>query len=173
MELSSDLFDSGAFDSGTFRHVLGHFASGVVVVTSVLDDEPVGMTAQSFSSLSLDPPWVMFCPARASTTWPKIEQAGHFAVNILSRRQEDLGRQFARSGVDRFAGVAWTPGRNGDPLLDGVLAQIECGLHACHDGGDHVIVVGDVQRLTASPDLEPLLYFRSDFGVFSAAADAD
>lgn len=157
-------------DPMTFRHVLGHFASGIVVVTAMLGDAPVGMTAQSFTSLSLEPPLVMFCAAKVSSSWPKIRAAGHFAANILSSGQEDLGRQFARPGIDKFAGVDWVLGPSGAPLLTGVLAHIDCRIRDVYDGGDHEIVVGEVLHLAANAELEPLLFFRSDFGNFLPSA---
>jgi 3-hydroxy-9,10-secoandrosta-1,3,5(10)-triene-9,17-dione monooxygenase reductase component len=162
----------GATESGQmgdpvlFRRVLSHFATGVVVVTA-FDSEPLGMTCQSFSSLSLDPPLVMFCPAHTSTTWPRIRDVGIFAVNILAADQEALCRQFAVSGGDKFAGVGWQPGRTRAPVLDGVLAHIECVLDAVHDGGDHAIVTGRPVAVGEDPGLDPLLFFRSHYGRFA------
>ena len=150
-------------DGDTFKAVLGNFASGVVLVTAMLDGEPVGLTAQSFMSLSMDPPLVMFCPAKTSKSWPKIRRAKHFAANILSEGQQHLSSQFARSGGDKFAGVSWQPGPSGAPLVDGVLAHIDCTIDAVHNGGDHDIVVGRVLHLDAEPDRKPLVFFRSAF----------
>lgn len=155
-------------DPVEFRNVLGSFASGVCVVTAALDGEPVGMTAQSFMSLSLDPPLVMFCPARISTSWPKIRQANHFAANILAEGQEALGLQFAKSGIDKFAGVDWEAGPSGAPLLDDVLAHIDCTIDAVHDGGDHEIVVGRVLHLATEEGKKPLVFFRSAFETLAA-----
>lgn len=154
---------SAPIDGDTFKAVLGNFASGVVLVTAMLEGEPVGLTAQSFMSLSLDPPLVMFCPAKTSKSWPKIRQAKHFAANILSEGQQHLSSQFARSGGDKFAGVSWQPGPSGAPLVEGVLAHIDCMIDAVHDGGDHDIVVGRVLHLDAEPDKKPLVFFRSAF----------
>jgi len=154
---------SSPIDGETFKAVLGNFASGVVLVTAMLDGEPVGLTAQSFMSLSLDPPLVMFCPAKTSKSWPKIRRAKHFAANILSEGQQHLSSQFARSGGDKFAGVSWQPGPSGAPLVDGVLAHIDCTIDAVHNGGDHDIVVGRVLHLDAEPDRKPLVFFRSAF----------
>src|ERR1700721_1099226 len=89
----------------TFRSVLGHFASGIVIVTSSLDEQTVGLTAQSFTSLSLDPPLVLFCPAKTSTTWPKVRQTGRFCVNVLGEHQQETCQQFAVSGGNKFGGV--------------------------------------------------------------------
>jgi 3-hydroxy-9,10-secoandrosta-1,3,5(10)-triene-9,17-dione monooxygenase reductase component len=153
-------------DPDAFRRILGHFCTGVVIVTATHDGEPVGMTCQSFSSLSLSPPLVMFSPARTSTTWPRIRQAGSFAVNILAEDQGALCRVFAVSGADKFADVQWEPGVTGAPLIAGALAYIECHLEAVLAGGDHDIVLGAPIALSEQADRAPLLFFRSTFGKF-------
>src|SRR3954465_12345060 len=118
------------------REVLGHFASGVTVVTADTETGPIGFTCQSFSSLSLDPPLVVFAPGRSSRTWPRLREIGRFCVNVLAEDQTDLSSRFARSGTDKFAGVGWRPSRHGSPVLDGVVAWIDCRLWAEYDGGD-------------------------------------
>lgn len=150
-------------DSRELRRILGHFCTGVVIVTALDAGEPVGMTCQSFSSLSLDPPLVMFSPARTSTTWPRIRQAGRFAINILASGQEQLCRDFAVSGADKFASVQWRTGVSGMPLLAGSLAHIECQLESVLPGGDHDIVIGSPIALAEDVTLDPLLFFRSTF----------
>lgn len=157
-------------DPAEFRRILGHFASGVVIVTATSDDRPVGMTAQTFSSLSLDPPLVMFAPARTSTTWPHIKSVGHFAINVLNRNQHDLGTSFARSGGNKFGAVDWTAGVNGSPLLEGCLAYLECSLRSVYDGGDHEIAVGEVVGARADSEHNPLVFYRSGFGDFQTFA---
>ncbi len=147
------------------RAVLGHFPSGVVVVTAVGADGPVGFTCQSFTSLSLDPPLVSLNPARTSTTWPRIRAVGRFAVNVLAAGQHELSTAFARSGADRFAGTRWRPAPSGAPLLDGVCAWVECTLWREYDGGDHTIAVGRVTDLDADAEREPLLYHRGGYGL--------
>lgn len=154
---------SSPIDPDVFRSVLGSFVSGVTVVTAMDDGQPVGLTAQSFMSLSLDPPLVMFCPKISSTSWPRIERAQHFAANILAEGQDELGLRFAKSGGDKFTGLDWTAGPSGAPLLDGVLAHIDCLIEAVHPGGDHQIVVGRVLHLAAEANKKPLVYFRSAF----------
>lgn len=156
-------------DAALFRSVMSHFATGVVVVTGLdVDGAPVGMTAQSFSALSLDPPLVMVCPARSSSSWPRIGAGHRFAINVLGSHQQELSRTFARSGVDKFADVDWHPGLLGLPLLDGAIAHIECDIEAVHPGGDHYIAVGRVRELASrlgDPDDEPspLLFYRSGY----------
>lgn len=154
-------------DPAHFRQVLGHFSTGVVVVTSLDEAGPAGMSAQSVVSLSLEPPLVLFCPAKSSTTWPRIRRSGRFALNILAIDQEHLATAFARSGADKFAGVAWQPGHTGAPLLDGVLAHVECSLEQIYDGGDHDIVVGRVQDLDVRRDAEPLLFYRGSYATLA------
>jgi 3-hydroxy-9,10-secoandrosta-1,3,5(10)-triene-9,17-dione monooxygenase reductase component len=156
----------GIGDPALFRRVLSHFATGVVVVTA-FDDGPIGMTCQSFSSLSLDPPLVVFCPAHTSTTWPRIRAIGTFAVNILAVDQESTCRQFAVSGADKFAGVSWRHGITGAPVLDAAVAHLECRLGDVFDGGDHAIVTGRPVAVGEDPALDPLLFFRGQYGTFS------
>ncbi|MEE4489779.1 flavin reductase family protein [Streptomyces sp. BE230] len=163
-------------DRGKFRRVLGHFASGVTIVTAhdpADPSGPAGFACQSFSSLSLDPPLVTFMVARTSTTWPRIARAGAFCVNILGADQGALCRGFAVSGADKFAGVAHSPApATGSPLLDSVPAWVDCRIQAVHTGGDHLIVVGRVEALGATADDDgdgegPLLFHRGAFGRFS------
>ncbi len=147
------------------REVLGHFASGVTVVTAVTDDGPIGFTCQSFSSLSLDPPLIAFAPARTSQTWPRLRDMGRFCVNVLAEGQDDVSQNFARSGADKFADVAWTPSPHGSPVLDDVVAWIDGELWAEYDGGDHTIVVARVLDLGAHPERRPLLFHRGSYGL--------
>ena len=154
----------GPVSAAVMREVLGHFVSGIVVVTAVGADGPLGFTCQSFSSLSLDPPLVSLAPARTSTTWPRIRAAGAFCVNVLAAEHEDLSAAFARSGVDKFAGVAWTPAPSGAPVIEGVSAWVDCALWAEYDGGDHTIAIGRVRDLGADPSRPPLLYYRGRYG---------
>jgi flavin reductase (DIM6/NTAB) family NADH-FMN oxidoreductase RutF len=147
-----------------FRTVLGHFATGVAVVTAVDEATPVGLTIQSFCSLSLDPPLILLCPGLASMSWPRVERVGRLCVNLLSEGQEQVARQFARSGADKYAGVAWAPSRDtASPMLDGALAWIDCQVETTYPGGDHLIVVCRVLDLAARTDLRPLLFFQSGF----------
>ncbi len=158
-----------AFDETNFRQTMGSFATGVVVVTGLLEDQPQGFAAQSFVSLSLDPPLVAFSPAKSSSSWPKIRQSGHFGINMLSQDQQAICSDMAQSGVDKFANVQWQSGVTGAPMLEDVLAFVECTIDAEHDAGDHTIVVGrvvDFQRV--NEEAAPLLYFKSLFGSFKS-----
>ncbi len=152
-------------DPRVMRDVLGHFASGVTVVTAMGPEGPIGFTCQSFSSLSLDPPLVVFCPSRTSTTWPRLREAGRFCINVLAEDQSELSGQFARSGTDKYAGVAWAPSPLGSPMLDGVVAWIDSEVAAEHEGGDHTIVVGRVLDLGADPTRSPLVFHRGGYGL--------
>jgi 3-hydroxy-9,10-secoandrosta-1,3,5(10)-triene-9,17-dione monooxygenase reductase component len=147
-----------------FRDVLGRFASGVTVVTAVSSGQPVGMTCQSFSSVSLDPPLVLFVPAKTSRAWPLMQRAGKFAVNFLSAEQAELSNTMASRGTDKFAGIPWRPSEStGSPLLDGTLGYVDCAIHAVHETGDHYVVVGRVLDLATVDDEDPLLYFQGQY----------
>ena len=158
-----------------FRDVLGHFATGVTVVTSMSGGEPVGMTCQSFSSVSLDPPLVLFVPAKTSRAWPLMQRAGRFCVNFLSADQTDVSNTMASRGTDKFAGVAWSPSaETGSPVLDGTLGHVDCTIHAVHEAGDHYVVIGKVVDLHA-PDLDeidPLLFYQGAYRSIDAVHPA-
>ena len=130
----------------SFRSVLGHFATGITVITAMDDGEPVGIAANSFTSVSLDPPLVLFCAAKTSRTWPRIQRAGHFCVNVLDEHQEHISKLFATKGADRFGQIDWHVGERG-PILHDVHAYLDCTIETEHDAGDHVIVVGRVHEL--------------------------
>ncbi|HLG68684.1 MAG TPA: flavin reductase family protein [Acidimicrobiales bacterium] len=154
-------------DEAAFRQVLGHFATGVTVVTAVDGRDPVGFTCQAFTSLSLDPPMVALAPGKASTSWPRIARAGAFCVNILAAHQEALCTRFAAPGPGKFDGVRWHPGATGAPVLEGVLAFVECELGIIHDAGDHELVTGRVVALGMGSG-DPLLFYRGSYGTFRA-----
>lgn len=150
-------------DEADYRQVLGHFPTGVTVITATAPDGPAGMAVSSFSSVSLDPPLVGFYVAQSSRSWAQIEQAGTFCVNVLASDQEDVSRRFAGGG-DRFAGLGWRSLASGAPLLDGVLAWIECRVHSVAPAGDHHAVLGEVVALGATSAHEPLIYYRGGYG---------
>jgi flavin reductase (DIM6/NTAB) family NADH-FMN oxidoreductase RutF len=155
-------------DEASFRTVLGHFATGVTIITAMDGSEPVGVSANAFTSVSLDPPLVLFCASQSSSTWPRIEAAGKFTVNILNEHQEDVCRVFATKGADRFTRIGWRPSANGNPILHDALAFVDCTIETLHDGGDHVIVIGRVQELGVMSEAGPLLFYRGGYGHFSA-----
>lgn len=157
------------FTSEVMREVLGSFCSGLVVITA-MGEEPIGFTCQSFASLSLDPPLISFSPARTSTTWPRIREVGSFCVNVLAEDHQHMSEQFARSRTDKFASVSWSSSPIGAPVLDGVVAWVDCSLWAEHNGGDHTIVVGEVLDLAADVDRHPLLFYRGKYSQRSFAA---
>ena len=151
-----------------FREVLGHLPTGVTVVTAHHRGGPVAMSANSVTSVSLKPPLILFCPAKASSTWPKIRESGRFCVNVFAAHHKEISERFAARGVDRFAGVAWHSRPSG-PALDDAVAWIECTIDAVHEAGDHWIVVGAVDRLEQREgDADPLVFFRGRYGSFSA-----
>ena len=155
-----------------FRDVLSQFASGVTVVTTMSGGLPVGMTCQSFSSVSLDPPLVMFIPAKTSRAWPLIQRSGKFCVNILAEDQAWLSNQMASRGADKFAGVDWTPAPvTGTPLLRGTIAHLECSIHAVHEAGDHYVVIGRVLGLEVGDVDDPLLFFRGRYATTEIPTD--
>lgn len=155
------------WDSAHFRTVLGHFATGVAIVTAVDDGEPVGFSCQSFSSLSLDPPLVGFAPSRKSSSWPRIRRAGAFCANVLAADQEQLCVTFATPGIDKFAGIEWRVSPTGCPILPDVLAWVDATFESETEAGDHSFVIGRVVDLAVERDTEPLLFYRGGYGRFA------
>jgi 3-hydroxy-9,10-secoandrosta-1,3,5(10)-triene-9,17-dione monooxygenase reductase component len=149
----------------SYREVFSHLATGVTVVTS-FGDPMIGMAANSVTSLSLDPPMLLFCPAVSSTTWPRIRASARFCVNVMAHGHEATCRRFAARGVeDRFAGVSWHE-RGTGPGLDEAVAWIECEIHSELPFGDHFIVVADVVGLDVRRDVSPLVFFQGVYGTF-------
>ena len=148
-----------------FRDALGCFATGVTIVTCKTEDGPMAIAANSFSSLSLDPALVLWSPAKSSRRFPAFEAADHYAIHVLKDDQSALCQTFARDGT-AFDGVAWTTGANGVPLIDDCLARFECTRHAIHDGGDHVIIVGEVTRAQTNEGA-PLVFSKGSYGRFT------
>jgi len=151
-------------DPRTLRDALGCFATGVTVVTC-LDQagEPVGLTANSFTSLSLDPPLLLVCVAKGTASAGPLTKARHFAVNVLQTQQQPASITFSTRVEDRFGCTPWALGEHGVPVLRDSLSVFECAHHAVHDGGDHFILVGEVKKATFEPGLDPLLYFRGSY----------
>jgi len=160
---------AGSIDPGEFRRVLGHFPSGVTVVTSAVDGDPAGMTIQSFTSVSLAPPLVAFVPGIDSTSWIRMQESDSFCVNILTAQQQDLCMTMASKDDDKFAGIEWEAGVTGSPVLAGSLAWLECERVAIHHAGDHDLVIGRVVNLQTHADgdeLDPMLFYKGGFGTF-------
>jgi 3-hydroxy-9,10-secoandrosta-1,3,5(10)-triene-9,17-dione monooxygenase reductase component len=150
-------------EAAAFRQVLGHFCTGVTVITTVDGGRPAGFACQAFAALSLAPPLVLFCPGRSSATWPVIERAGHFCANVLADGQQELARRFGTSGGDKFAAVPWSPSPSGAPVLEDALTWVECAVEAVHEAGDHYLVVGRVTTLGACRAGRPLLFYRGRY----------
>ena len=151
-------------DARTLRDALGCFATGVTIVTAIgKDGLPFGLTANSFTSVSLDPPLLLVCVAHSSSSAEAIKAVDHFAVNVLQIGQQPTSNRFASKGEDRFANTPWSPGETGAPLLTGSLSAFECAREAIHDGGDHFILVGRVLKANFEPRRDPLLYFRGKY----------
>jgi flavin reductase (DIM6/NTAB) family NADH-FMN oxidoreductase RutF len=153
-----------------FRQVLAHVPTPVVVVTASGPDGPAGLAIGSFVSISLDPLLVGFFPAKSSTSWPAIRDAGHFCVNVLADDQTDVSRTFAVRGGDKFAEVAWRRSEcTGAPILEGCVVWIDCELDSEIDTGDHVLVLGRVVDLDVPRDQHALVFHRGDYTSTAAA----
>jgi 4-hydroxyphenylacetate 3-hydroxylase, reductase component len=150
-----------------FRRALGHFTTGVTIITASANGECAGLTANSFTSVSLDPPLILWAVKKSSTSWPVFAASKAFAVNVLAADQAQLATQFARSATDKYKGVEWTLGPSGAPLLANVTSHFECVRRVEYEGGDHLIVVGEVTRF-ARYERRPLVFLQ---GRFSAAID--
>ena len=151
-------------ETGDFRRALGAFATGITVITTLGPrGEPVGLTANSFNSVSLDPPLVLFSVGRHARSLTAFLSSHHFAVNILSDDQKALSDGFARPTKDKWAGIDFETWEHGCPILPGCLANLECQIRYTHMGGDHVIFVGKVERMAYDPEGAPLVYFRGGY----------
>ena len=147
------------FSGDEFRAALATFATGVTIVTALDEDgAPVGLTANSFNSVSIEPPLVLWSLSRQAGSMPAFAGGTHYAVHILAAGQHALAERFAQKQVDRFAGVAWQRGASGPPLLDGAAAVFECFNRSRYDEGDHVIFVGEVERCAHRPGVTPLIF---------------
>lgn len=153
-------------DSTQFREVCGQYATGVAVITmSAEGGRLAGVTVNSFSSVSLEPPLVQFSLDRKASVFPLFQDCGYFAVNVLSRGQQALSNMFAVRS-DGFEEVSYAAGVGGSPVIEDCVANIECEKFAVYDGGDHIIILGRVMRLKCAPTIEPLLFFRGTYGTF-------
>jgi flavin reductase (DIM6/NTAB) family NADH-FMN oxidoreductase RutF len=152
-----------AIDPQELRRVMGHFATGVTVITTTdRDGAPTGLTANAFLSLSLNPPLALISVDKSAQCYSCFECRNPFTVNFLGEHQEELSRRFATKGIDKFAGLKWHQGQNGAAILGGVLGYVECRITQCLDGGDHTIVVGEILHAHASGE-RPLLFFKGKY----------
>ena len=171
-ELSEQLAE--AFDPRAFRNALGHYASGITIITSEVDGVPIGLTCQSFYSVSLEPPLVSFSVATSSTTYPLIRETGKFAVNVLSNSQTPVSTQFSRSGTDKWAGIDWVPSAGGNPLIHDTLMWLDCTIEEEVRAGDHEIVIGRVHSMSPAEwhTGEPLLFFKGKYRQLAEHSEA-
>jgi flavin reductase (DIM6/NTAB) family NADH-FMN oxidoreductase RutF len=152
-------------DARAFRDALGHYASGITVITGIDGQGPIGFTCQSFYSVSATPPLISFSVMKTSTTYPRIQRAGAFAVNVLARDQQNVSNQFAKSGTDKWAGIGWSRTGAGTPVLDNSVMWLDCEIWAEHDAGDHLIVLGRVNEMSPVDQRpnDPLLYYKGQY----------
>ena len=152
-----------AIDSQELRRILGHFATGVTVITTKdLAGAPFGLTANAFTSLSLNPPLILICVDKAAQCYSCFADSNVFTVNFLSEDQEEISRRFATKGADKFMGLKWHEGANGVAVLDGAIGYLECKIVRSYEGGDHTIIVGEVLNGVAAGN-RPLLFFRGKY----------
>jgi len=162
-ELASD---SSSIDPRDFRNALGSYATGVTIITAAgTDGKPYGLTCNSFASVSLNPPLVLWSLVLYSSSLSVFQNASHFAVNVLGVSQQALSNKFAKSSDDKFVGVDWTPGVGNAPLLRDSVANFQCRAVNRYYGGDHVIFLGAVEAYAYNRD-EPLLFARGGYGRF-------
>lgn len=160
------------FDQRAFRDAMGCFATGVTVISTTTDDgRAVGVTVNSFSSVSLDPPLVLFCIDRKATNLTTFQNAGGFAINVLRDDQHQLSNGFAGKGDTMFENIEYEKSDLGSPLLPDTIACFECETETTHDGGDHVIFIGRVKRIQQNGDGAPLLYFKGRYAAVAPASE--
>ena len=156
-------------DPSDFREIMGHYPPGVCAITASADDGPCGMVVGTFNSVSLDPPLVGFFPDKGSGTWPRIEAAGRFFINILGSDQYELCAQLAISGPEKFAGIEFEHSELGSPRLPDVIAGIDCELHSVTEAGDHYLALGLVRNIELYRHGDPMLFLRGQYGGFAAS----
>ena len=157
------------FDSRRFRETLGHFPTGVVLITAFgHDSSPVGMVVGSFTSVSLDPPLVAFFPARGSARYSRLRSSNRFCVNVLAADQEELCRRFATRGDTAFDGVSWSPSPSGTPVVEGSVAWLDCTVESAQEAGDHYLVLGRVEEMEIVNPVAPLLFYQGGYGRFAS-----
>ncbi len=151
-------------DAREFRHILGHYPTGVCAITAIAGNgKPVGLIVGSFTSVSLDPPLVGFFPDKSSTSWPQVEATGRFCVNILGDCQQGVCRSLAAKGDDKFADVSFSRSALGSPIIDGAIAWIDCELDTVHEAGDHFFVLGRVHGLGLHHEGSPMIFHKGGY----------
>lgn len=160
-----ELGTDNALDPRVFRDTLGHYASGITIISGIDEEGPIGFTCQSFFSVSTEPPLVSFSVMVNSTTYPRVRSTGKFAVNVLAHNQHAVSNQFARKGTDKWAGISWLPTAAGNPVVADTLMWLDCEIWAEHEAGDHQIVIGRVNEMSPASwhKEEPLLYFKGQY----------
>lgn len=152
------------FSADEFRAASGQFATGVTIVTARdAQGHLVGLTANSFSSVSLTPPLVLWCLSSRSSALSGFRSATHYAINVLAADQRPLAERFARKGIDRFEGTLWRPGLTGAPVIDGAVAVFECAHHQLSEAGDHIVLIGHVEHVRRRLGAKPLIFHGSRF----------
>lgn len=155
-------------DVAMFRQVLGSYPTGVALITALDESsQPAGMVVGTFTSVSLDPPLVGFFPDRRSTSWPLIEKAGHFCVNVLASDQADVCRAVTAKGAEKFVGVEYTVSAHNLPIIANSIAAIECRLYSVTEAGDHWFVLGEVLRMETVREDDPMLFHKGRYGGFA------
>ncbi|MCC6828200.1 MAG: flavin reductase family protein [Novosphingobium sp.] len=158
-------------DPAVFRQVLGSYPTGVCAITALdAEGRPAGMVVGTFTSVSLDPPLVGFLPDKRSSSWPQIEAAGRFCVNVLGSDQQDVCRQIAAKGADKFASIDYAISEHNLPVIAGALARIECTIHSVSEAGDPWFVLGNVLGMETARDEDPMLFHRGRYGGFAELA---
>lgn len=165
MTIQATSFDPAQSDPRAFRDALGRFGTGVTVITCATPTGPIGITANSFASVSLDPALVLWSPAKNSSRYPFYVAATHFAIHVLGDEQKHIGNGFARS-AEAFDGLDWETNAQGVPIINNCLSRFECETHAIHDGGDHSIVVAKVLQVSTRTG-DPLMFFGGRYGAFT------
>ncbi len=151
-------------DTRALRDAFGCFATGITIVTSFdADRDPIGFTANSFTSVSLDPPLLLVCPGKFTASLPCIRTAGVFGVNVLASDQRDVSERFARPGADRFADANWVKAESGVLLLEGACANFACSTMMEVDAGDHMVLIGRIDSFRSAEERDPLLYLRGRY----------
>ncbi len=157
------------FDQALLRQAFGCFPSGVTAFCGLVDGEPDGMAASSFTSLSVDPALVLVCVQNTSSTWPRLAQLSHLGLSVLASDHSTVARSLASKNGDRFAGVDWAANENGAVFVHGSTLWMDCTIHSVVEGGDHQIVQLKVEALTMNPDVAPMVFHRSGFHALAAA----